>query len=360
MPKFEKEILTEGLYVTGDGNGGRKVSFIPEKRIKHWIEQHRLMTEAGLKVPAPEAHADDEDPRKYVVDTGSKSNFGFWESLSLGEKIGPNGERLAVMKGELDVPVQSDADRIGTSVQETSIYAKDKFVDGTGKEWNDVLVHISPCVKPIEPGQSNFVKIEDNDLAIAMSSSHRIAMNMTDVNSMLGNDDSDYDMKSLSQLLKDVAGVCIPDNVSPEELHKALMAALQQKQLSDSHTDGDGGTVTTPPKDSKISQVPIVMATNQNSQQNQQAGQQSQQGGAITPGSPQNTDSALPADQNPGHTQGSKTTAMSQLESQNQGLLNVVTDSKKKELIGRLNALRQRGIVHDQSCLLYTSDAADE
>jgi len=120
--KFKKEILTEGLYVTGDGNGGRQVSFVPKKRIKHWADQHAEMVKAGIRVPAPELHAEDEDPNKYITEAGSKSNYGFWEQLSLGEKVDEDGTVLATLEGVLDVPLESDAERIGNTVRETSIY----------------------------------------------------------------------------------------------------------------------------------------------------------------------------------------------------------------------------------------------
>ena len=268
MPKFTKEVLTEGVYLTGDGKGGRKLEFIPKKRIDHWAKQHKLMVEAGLKIPAPDLHADDEDPNKYINSEGSKSNYGFWEHLSLGEKIDPDtGDTLATLNGIIDVPVQADADRIGTSVKETSIYAKAKFVDGTGRVWEDVLTHISPCTKPIEPGQKNFSPIEEHDLSIAMSMSHRISMDMNlgNVSEMIGSDS--MPSSDLYTMLKTVAGLSIPEGTTMDRLEQALLAALKQKQLSEQN--GEGGSVTKPPKDSIVSQVPIVMSSNTNQGANQ-------------------------------------------------------------------------------------------
>lgn len=337
MAKFEKEILTEGLYVTGDGKGGRQVSYVPKKRIQHWASQHKKMVEAGLKIPAPEMHADDENPNKYAVAIGSKSNFGFWDQLSLGE-VEKDGELLTTLNGVLDVPVDEDADRIGTSVQETSVYVKDKFVDGTGKVWEDVLVHIAPCTKPIEPGQKNFSRIEQGDLSIAMSMSHRLPISMAEmgsVNDMLESDIAPSN--DLKEMLMTVVGIAIPDNCSMDQLESVLLAALRQKQLSEQ--SGEGGSVTKPPKDSVISQVPIVMSSNTNQGASQAAPQvktKSQQSSGSGVGGGSSVE-VIPPD--------TKTTAMSQLETQNAGLINVVTDQSKKSLMNRLHTLRQRGIV---------------
>ena len=342
--KFKKEILTEGLYVTGDGKGGRQVSFIPQKRIAHWASQHAKMVEAGLKVPAPELHSEGENPNKYQTEVGSKSNYGFWEQLSVGEKE-EDGVVLATLNGVIDVPVEDDAKKIGNSVQETSIYAKDKFVDGTGRVWEDVLVHIAPCTKPIEPGQKNFEPVAEGDLSIAMSMSHRIAMNdMGAVGEMLNSDQVASD--DLQSMLASVAGLSIPKGVSLDQLEQALLAALRQKQLSEQN--GDGGSVTQPPKDSIVSQVPVVMSTNTNQGANNSA-PNSIPPAPTTPatqpaasGGGGGTGEVIPPDS-------AATTAMSQLESQNQGLIAVATNGKKSELITRLNVLRQRGLVNDDA-----------
>ena len=339
--KFNKEILTEGLYVTGDGKGGRQVSFIPQKRIAHWAAQHAEMVKAGLKIPAPELHSEEENPNKYQTGVGSKSNFGFWEQLSVGQKE-ENGVTLATLNGVVDVPVESDAEKIGKSVQETSIYAKDKFVDGTGRVWKDVLVHIAPCTKPIEPGQKNFEAVPEGDLSIAMS--HRVAMNMGDVNEML--ESEEVASADLQTMLASVAGISIPDGVSLAQLEQALLAALRQKQLSEQN--GDGGSVKKPPKDSIVSQVPVVMSTNTNQ------GASNLAPNSIPPAP--TTPATQPAASGGGGGTGevippdsATTTAMSQLENQNQGLIAVATNGKKKELMNRLNALRQRGLVNDDA-----------
>jgi len=323
--KFEKQILTEGLYVTGDGKGGRQVQLIDRNRIKHWTEQHYEMRKDGLNIPAPELH----DPKAVPTTAmgGSKSNFGFWEEMSLVDSTDSEGNSVKALNGILDVPVDDDAKRIGKSVKETSIYAVPEFIDGTGKVWKDVLTHVAVVTKPIEPGQKNFVPL---DGALALSMSHRlpISMDMNMMSQIL--DDGDANPDDLYQMLEQVAGISIPRGTSPDELQRALLAALAQKKLSEQARDG--GTVTKPPKDSQLHEVPVVMSNNNSAV-------------PVEAGTTPVTVTEPPA------TEPTKTVTveMSHLQQQNSGLMTYITEQKKSELKNRLAQLRHRGIISDEN-----------
>ena len=89
--------------------------------------------------------------------------------------------------------------------------------------------------------------------------SHRSPISMADLGmEMIDSDQIDSDFYDM---LKSVAGISIPEGTPDEYLKSALMAALKQKQLSES--DRDGGTVTNPPKNSQKHEVPVVMSVNQ-------------------------------------------------------------------------------------------------
>jgi hypothetical protein len=308
--KFKKQILTEGLYLVGDGKGGRKATFVTKDRINHWVNQHKAMRNAGLNIPAPEFHDPKAVPSEQPV--GSKSNYGFWESLEQDQ----TEDGLVAMNGVLDAPHEEDAEKIGKTVRETSIYAVPKFVDGHGNEWEDVLTHIAVVTKPIEPGQKNFESVGD---ATAVSMSHRLPLAMSTVNSLLYNDEDNANPDDLCEMLKEVAGLAVPKGISPEQLPQALLAALQQKQLSEKHREG--GTVSKPPKNSELHEVPVAMSTNQ------------------TQGTAQN--SADPQIETPNETD----IQMSHVQKQNDGLIKHVTESKKQELRTRLASLAKRGLV---------------
>jgi len=165
-----------------------------------------------------------------------------------------------------------------------------------------------------------------------MSMSHRLPVQMSAMGSIseLMEDDA-APSDDLRTMLESVAGISIPPNISMDQLEQSLLAALRQKQLSEKH--GEGGSVTKPPKDSVISQVPIVMSSNTNQGAKKSAPQSSV---PVTPAPEGGKGEVIPPD----------TIAMSQLESQNKGLLEVITSGKKESLMARLNGLKQRGIVN--------------
>jgi len=336
--KFEKQILTEGLYVVGDGKGGRKVELITSDRLKHWADQHKKMIQAGLDVTAPAIHnpkaipENKTDPKRWSATEGSKSNYGFWESISATELLDESGAPVMALNGVLDVPREEDASRIGKTVKSTSIYAVPEFIDGNGNIWKDVLTHIYVGNSTIEPGQKNFLPVREGELAVAMS--HRLPIAMSEFNIPgLMEGDIEANSEDLWEMLEKVAGLAVPRGISPELLPQALLAALKQKQLSEAHREG--GTVSKPPSKSQLHEVPVVMSTNQ---QSNGAVQQT-----AAPG-PVKTE-VIPPD-----NKTSEAVSMSQfqdVQQQNSGLLTYITGNKKTELKNRLALLRQRNIISD-------------
>jgi hypothetical protein len=325
MPKFEKEILTPGLYAVSDANGNRHAKVITKDMISHWVKQHNEMRKSGLNIPAPAYH--DKDAIPVGKPASSKDNFGFWEEL----KQDDTGKLIGV----LDVPLESDAERIGKTVKETSIFAVPKFVDGLGREWNNVITHIACCTQPIEPGQNNF-KPANNELAIAMS--HRIISMAVDdfASTLTGNvndlednaQGSDSVQKPVNTtdvfvLLEKVAKIKLPPNISDGDFREALVAALLQKQLSEGN-NSNGGTVLKPPPKSEISEVPVVMSVNQ------------QNGGTQVQPNLVDVETVM------SHP------AFKSLQSQNQGMLSVLANNLKQDLKGRVARLRQRNVINDE------------
>ena len=310
--KFKKEILQEGLYVVSDGKGGRAVQLLDRNRFDHWVKQAKAMKDAGLNIPAPDFHDPKAVPGERV---GSKSNYGFWEDLTLVDTVDSSGNAVKAMEGFLDVPNEDDAKKIGTSVRETSIYAVPEFIDGHGNVWKDVLTHIAVVTKPIEPGQKNFIR-DNGELAISMS--QHLPISMSDVPNMVMTD-SEVNVDDLYELLEKVAGICIP-RTSPELMASALLNALRQKQLSEKNR-GAGGTMSKPPEGSELYEVPVVMSNN--------------------------NDSAASAVQKPELTPEIVMShpAFKNLESQNQGLVKLMANGKKTELRNRLDALVKRNLI---------------
>jgi hypothetical protein len=330
MPKFEKQILTPGMYVVSDSKGQRHAKVITKERINHWVQQHNEMKKAGLNVPAPAFHDQKAVPGS---SHSSKDNFGFWETL----KQDDSGRLVGV----IDVPVEADADKIGKTVKETSIFAVPKFVDGLGREWNDVITHIACCTTPIEPGQENFKPAPDG-MTVAMS--HRIiSMGVDDFASTLTGNVNDLEddpgqsatpmlnTTDVFVLLEKVAKIKLPPNTPNEEFQEALVAALLQKQLSEGN-NSNGGTVLKPPPKSEISEVPVVMSVNQ------------QNGGAQVQQNLVDVETVM------SHP------AFKSIQSQNQGMLSLFTNSLKSDLKGRISKLRQRNIINDAAKAGYEQE----
>jgi hypothetical protein len=323
--KFNKTIVTEGLYVTGDGNGGRKVEFISKDRLNHWAEQHQRMVEQGFYVPAPSFHDSSLKPTS-MTNVGSKSNIGFWEKLSVGE-VEKDGEKVIGLIGTLDVPLEEDAEKIGNNIRQTSIFAEKKFIDGEGNEWDDVLTHIACVNNGIEHNQANF----EEERGLSLSMSQRLPVAMSYVEMLEPSNDNSISDGDLFALLEKVAKIFIPRGTPTEEIPKALISALNQKRLSE-ESSREGGTTSKPPKDSYKHEVPVVMSQNQT-------------------GNGTDNKATVPTD-----------TAMSQefnkLKETNTGILNALASERRSNLSARLEGLHKRGIVGDDQFKVLSEQIA--
>jgi hypothetical protein len=133
--KFRKDVLRTGAWHLPGG----KILRATPSRMDGWIAKFNEMRDAGIQITAPADHSDD-----------SKDNMGFVEGLER------EGDTLFTI---LDVPREEDQSRIGTTIREVSVEVTPHFVDGSGKDWGEVISHISPCTKPVVFGQANFVPL---------------------------------------------------------------------------------------------------------------------------------------------------------------------------------------------------------
>ena len=343
--KYEKQILSDGLYMVSRSDGTRSVELITPERIKHWADQHKAMTEAGLRIPAPDYHDTDANPNN---PNGSKSNYGWWDAMTADIGQDEDGAQRMFLNGELDVPIESDAEKIGKTVKETSIYAEPEFVDGNGNIWKDVLTHVAVVVKPIEPNQPNFIPKSENALALSMSH-QRLPVQMSfDQMTSLGvaTEGKPVSIGNLRTLLASVANLYLSPDVTNEELPKALEIALKQKELD---MDGkNGGSLTQPPDGSNFNEVPIVMA-----QQQQQT--QFTQNPITNTQSTQVQQTQQPVQQTQQPVESKTDPILMSVQQQNQVLISEATANRKAQLIQRLGVLKQRGLVADTQIENYTN-----
>lgn len=319
MPRFTKEIVRAGVYEVADEQGNRREEEISEDRIRHWARTHHSMRQAGLNIPAPTTHSLMATPNLPLDEKGkprvgkiqyrigqeidSFTNGGFWSEMWNEKRpfVDPEtGETRMVetLMGSLEVPDEF-ADKIGTVVKETSIFAPPKFKDGKGKVWDDAIVHAALVVNPIEPGQANFQPA--GGLALAMSHFIRPLVMATPTpkkgskkpNSQgyTANDDNDdfsddsdfgddfgqnpdvvdqnLQVPAGSATMQDAVaelrkcGLEVGDDATPQNFLERLILAARQKALTEGSTEDDKATnpLITEPEGGKKQPAAIAMST---------------------------------------------------------------------------------------------------
>lgn len=159
MAKFRKQIVKPGKHHASNPAGDKEKveAIVPPSRLAKWIDNATKMIAAGIKIPAPWKH----DP-KSIPGSSSKDNAGYWDKFWQDDNDGS-------LWGIVDVPLAADAEKVGKTVTETSVLVKPTFTDGTGKQWDESMLHVALVTHPIEAGQENFTPVAD-ELAISMSS----------------------------------------------------------------------------------------------------------------------------------------------------------------------------------------------
>lgn len=166
MSRVSKAVIACGTHRPPEGP---PVVVTPE-RLRHWSEQHRRMTAAGLKVPVCWGHQsravplDPNDPSdaQYL---SSRYNAGYAESLIPT----PDGRLVASANtpgmeadesGNLVAWTRlADGREVKAAVSEVSIGIAKKFKDGAGRVWDDVITHIAVTPHPVWSGQDGFTKL---------------------------------------------------------------------------------------------------------------------------------------------------------------------------------------------------------
>jgi hypothetical protein len=133
--QFWKELIREGRWVNA------KAGFtldVDGSRLEQWERGFREMAEAGIRVPVPWGHS--YDPR---------DNAGFVEEIELRD-----GGLWAL----LNVPDEDDAAKLGSTVRAVSVSINPGFVDGSGRDWGEVIEHVALTNYPVVTGQEDFIQ----------------------------------------------------------------------------------------------------------------------------------------------------------------------------------------------------------
>ena len=133
--QFWKELIREGRWVNA------KAGFTLEvdgERLGQWERSFHEMADAGIRVPVPWGHS--YDPR---------DNAGFVEEIELRD-----GGLWAL----LNVPDEGDAAKLGSTVRAVSVSINPGFVDGSGRDWGEVIEHVALTNYPVVTDQEDFIQ----------------------------------------------------------------------------------------------------------------------------------------------------------------------------------------------------------
>jgi hypothetical protein len=183
MPKFVKQIAKPAKFLATALDGVTRVEqVLTADRLRKVAENGTSMLAKGLKIYAPWKHdfKNAQGPLGPSRLPDSSENAGFWERLWFDDKDN-------ALYGEIDVPREEDASKIGTTVKEVSPLLK-PFQDGAGNTWDaDSPYHIALVMHPILAGQDNFVPVTPEPAGVAASMPEDVgfAFSMSDAQELL-------------------------------------------------------------------------------------------------------------------------------------------------------------------------------
>lgn len=259
-----------------EADDAREVKITPEY-LKKVADTHSRMRKSGLNIPGPWSHKSEAN-KPIVVGKASKGgivedaakNAGFWDKIWFDDQTN-------AMWGVIEAPgdpkdPNTPAGKLGTTVKETSIYVAPKWKDGRGNEWEHAPLHIACCLHGIEPGQDNFIHLEEGALTLSMSFQKPDAdpdekpepSGEPSDESDSEDDDPDGPTAVVGDLgvvigLLAEAGIIVPESSTSENFVSFLEVALKQF-LASAEEEDDDDKLYQPPEGAQEKQAPFVMS----------------------------------------------------------------------------------------------------
>ena len=268
MPTFTKRIIRPGTYTVPRADGTRARVHIGPQRISKWLSTFDAMKKVGLGIPAPWRHEEKALPVRLdgdKKDTDAYNNAGFWKRLWVDDKDGS-------LYGEVDVPREENADRLGKTVVDVSLLAKPKWTDGQGNEYDDALTHIALVTHPVAKDHDNFRPSPSESEAIACSlADFAFAEDVTPAPAGGAGTASVGDgVKASSATVKDALAmlskmdppITLPEDTNSQNFLERLVTALNALSAAASAGDAEdkNTSISEPPSGSKEKPGPIAMA----------------------------------------------------------------------------------------------------
>ena len=289
--RFIKDIVSVGKYHIPNGTDKPQEHEVSLDRLRKWANTFNSMRDSGIRIPCPFNHDINAVPVQLGLDgtlPSSQENAGFWDALWVDEDQGR-------LMGVLDAPGNVDdastpAGKISKTVRETSVYVRPKgWTDGSGRDWEEPILHIAAVTHPIQPNQDNFQPLVE-DIAIAMSFHQpeskgkkvpkgKAALPISgeeddtdpttpsDPDKVLGSESPDVTsmgntVGDVVQMLREVAKIGLPEDTNEQNFIERLRIALTQKSISEEEEGGEG-SVYQPPEGAALRNAPFVMAFTQ-------------------------------------------------------------------------------------------------
>lgn len=321
MALFRKIIVRPNVYSVKTSKG-RSIKAVTTELLADVVKQNNAMLAAGLKIPAPFAHKDENNIVPSLLEADEETdaqtrkrknwssdiNGGFWKKFELT----PKGE----LAGYVEIPNDKDAEKIGSTIQETSVFLEPEFEDGLGRKWSNALRHVALVVNPVEPDQTNFELVDTSpeySLAMAFcmsdavgtppkkdgdgdgkkneskppssssspdsgSSSSSSSGNLSDTSkedpksddSNVNSEDEEQqgsgNIPEIVSLLKDKLGYELPSDTTPQNFMDRLRTLLTSIKKDQEEEEEDFASEEQPKKDdnSVVKPSPVAMSQDQN------------------------------------------------------------------------------------------------
>ncbi len=249
MALFRKRIIRPGVYNIPQVDPNKPDELISnpihigKPRIKGFIETFNRMTRNGLSVPAPFRHDEKAEPIRTngdAQDSDAYTNAGFWKHLWQ--------DKEGSLWGEVDVPNETDIEKLNTTVEDVSLLAKPEWQDGSGNRYDDAITHIALVTHPVAKDDTPFVPTEAGATALSLSLFSEEG----------GAGQSIGDCVALLQKLE--PPVSLPQSTTIDNFVERLATALNAIVPVIESGGAANSSVTKPPKGSKEQNGPIAMS----------------------------------------------------------------------------------------------------
>jgi len=249
---YKKLVLTPGTYKSRSKDGSKVNVTVTAERLKNLASTVKEMNADGLLIPVPYEHDFSAKPNTKTAKAEFQNNAGFWKDAEFNEKT----QKFTAIIEAADTDAESI---IGKRAKGLSMWINGDYDAPNGKVYKDAPLHLALTNRPmaIHAGKDQeWEELPADSLALCMS-------DMVEDESEDPMDKSDLisepmgDLSKLIEMLKKVAKVALPDDVSADSLVPALLSALSQKELSEAEESVD---LTKPPEGSEEANIPVVMS----------------------------------------------------------------------------------------------------